>query len=213
MLRQLKTKQLHIGLIVFMCFLISTVSGCSQQDKETTSSNADVKQETDSTTPQTVIKPADDDEKTETKTKPMIDPANAIAVIETAKGNIEFAFYASDAPNASKSFIKNANHGYYRSEPFHVATELVLQAGSSFIDGKLPIEKSDNPLERGVLLFVKEDGATMTDGDEFLICRDNIELDGDQTIFGKVTKGLDVLDSIEENDKIVNITIRERNAE
>ena len=48
--------------------------------------------------------------------------------------------------------------------------------------------------------------------DEFLICKDAIVNEG-WTILGKVTKGLEVLDNIVENDKIVNITIRERNAE
>ena len=142
--------------------------------------------------------------------EPQIDPAKAIAVIETAKGNIEFEFYATDAPNTSKHFIKNASKGFYRNEPFHRVEELIVQAGSSFSNETLPIEKSDKPLERGVVLMAKEEGATVSDGDEFFICKDAVLLDGDYTTLGKVINGLDVLDKIIQDDRIVNITIRER---
>ena len=60
--------------------------------------------------------------------------------------------------------------------------------------------------------MVTEEGSSVADGDEFLICKDAIVNEG-WTVLGKVTKGLDVLDSIVKNDKIENITIRERNAE
>ena len=61
--------------------------------------------------------------------------------------------------------------------------------------------------------MAKEPGASVSDGDEFFICTDSIALDEDYTTLGKVIKGLDVLDSIEQDEKIVNITIREREKE
>ena len=142
----------------------------------------------------------------------MIEPANAIAVIETAKGDIEFEFYATDAPQASKNFIKNASKGYYRNETFRVE-ELFIQAGSDFADETLAFEKSDHPLEKGVVLMVTAPGASVADGDEFMICKTAIVPDDDYTTLGKVINGLDVLDSIEQDEKIVNITIRERKKE
>ena len=214
MLRQQQNNQFPIAILVLMCLFVVFVSGCPQQDQKASESNTEQtedKQETE-TTPQEVIKPADS-EKTEPEAKPAIAPANAIAVIETAKGDIEFEFFASDAPQASKNFIKNASSGLYKGEAFHTVEPLYIQAGYSFADDKLPIEKSDHPLEKGTVLMVKEDGANVTDGDEFMICKDSVALDGDQTILGKVIKGLDVLDSIEKDDKIVNITIRERDNE
>ncbi len=213
MLRQQKINQFPIAILVLMCLFVMFVSGCAQQDQKASESDTEAKPETETTTPQEVIKPAEDSEKTEPEAKPMIDPANAIAVIETAKGTIEFEFFASDAPQASKNFIKNAGSGFYRGETFHTVESLYIQAGYSFANDKLPIEKSEHPLEKGTVLMVKEDGASVTDGDEFMICKDSVELDGDQTILGKVINGLDVLDSIEKNEQIVNITIRERNTE
>ncbi len=204
MLRQQKINQFPVIILVLMCLFVTFVSGCAQQDQKESEST------TETTTPQEVIKPAEDSEKTEPEAKPMIDPANAIAVIETAKGNIEFEFFASDAPQASKNFITNASRGFYRSEKFHEVQELFIQAGSSFADDTLSIETSEHPLVKGTVLMITEEGSNLANGDEFMICKDAIELDGDWTILGKVVKGLDVLDSIEKNDKITNITIRER---
>ena len=211
MLNHKRINQFPIALLVITYLSVSILFGCSQQEKKTSETDTDQPENQ-----QTVIKPVEESEKTEpepkAEAKPMIEPANAIAVIETAKGNIEFEFYAVDAPNASKNFIKNASMGYYRNEKFHRVEELLVQAGSSITDESLPIEKSNLPLEKGSVVMVTEEGSNVADGDEFLICKDAIVNEG-WTVLGKVTKGLEILDNIVENEKIMNITIRERNAE
>lgn len=211
MLNKQRVNRFSFTLIVFVCLSVIILSGCSQQDKKDAEPSTEQPE-----TEQTVIKPVEESEKTEpepkAEAKPMIEPANAIAVIETAKGNIEFEFYADDSPQASKNFIKNASMGYYSSEKFHRVEELLIQAGSSLADETLPIEKSDRPLEKGSVVMVTEEGSNVADGDEFLICKDAIVNEG-WTVLGKVTKGLEVLDNIVKDEKIVNITIRERNAE
>lgn len=213
MLRQQRINQYAVVILVFVSLFVVFVSGCPQQEQKS-ETQTDAKEEIETTTPEAVIKPAEDSEETEAESEPTIAPENAIAVIETEKGNIEFEFYATDAPQASKNFIKNASLGYYRNESFHRVEELIIQAGSTFIDGTLPIEKSAHALEKGVVLMAKKEGASVSDAGEFFICKDAIALeDGDYTTLGKVIKGLEVLASIEKDDKIVNITIRERNKE
>lgn len=209
MLNRLRINRFQILCIVVLCLSVLIIFGCSPQEKETseTSTEQPEKQET-------VIKPVEEVvEETKPEPKPMIDPENAIAVIETAKGNIEFEFYATDAPQTSKNFIKNATMGYYRNENFHSVEELFIQAGTSITSDTLPIEKSDHSLVKGVVLMAKEPGSDVSDADEFFICKDAIALDEDYTILGKVTKGIEILDSIEKYDKILNITIRERDTE
>ena len=206
MLKQKRVNPFPIALVIISCLSVTILFGCSQQDKQASEPSTE-----QSENEQTVIKPVEETEKAEAK--PVIDAANAIAVIETDKGIIEFEFYANEAPKTSKNFIQNASLGYYSSEKFHEVDELFIQAGSSIIADTLPIEKSDHPLVKGVVLMAKEPGASVSDGDEFFICKDAIALDEDYTTLGKVTKGLEVLDSIAKNDKIVNITIRERNTE
>lgn len=211
MLRLQKTNQFRRALLILTTLFVVFLSSCAQQDKETTESDTQTDTSDTQTETETAVEQTEEPEKKEPK--PQIDPAKAIAVIETAKGNIEFEFYASDAPNTSKHFIKNASKGFYRNEPFHRVDDLVIQAGSTFANETLPIEKSDKPLEKGVVLMAKEEGANVSDGDEFFISKDAIALDGDYTTLGKVIKGLDVLDKIVQDDKIVNITIRERSEE
>ena len=144
-----------------------------------------------------------------TSAKPQIDPATAIAVIETAKGNIEFEFLATEAPETSKNFIKNAQVMYYKGEKFNRAEELLIQAGSKLAAGEtLPIENGAKEMTRGVVAMAKEEGASVSYASEFFICRDSTILDSDYTIFGNVTSGMDVVDSIVEDDVITNITIR-----
>ena len=217
MIKQMKINQFPVALLILGCVFTVLLFSCSQQEKKASdpcTEQTDTGETDEAAKPEaeTAIKQAADAEKTEPEAEPMIEPANAIAVIETAKGNIEFEFYATDAPQASKNFIKNASKGYYRNETFSVE-ELFIQAGSDFANETLPIEKSDHSLEKGTVLMAKEPGASVSDGDEFFICTDSIALDEDYTTLGKVIKGLDVLDSIEQDEKIVNITIREREKE
>ena len=144
-----------------------------------------------------------------TQAKPQIDPATAVAVIETAKGTIEFEFLATEAPETSKNFIKNAQVMYYKGEKFNRAEELLIQAGSKLAAGDtLPIENGAKEMSRGVVAMAKEEGASVSYASEFFICRDSTILDSEYTIFGNVISGMDVVDSIEQDDAITNITIR-----
>ncbi|MCY4404533.1 MAG: peptidylprolyl isomerase [Candidatus Poribacteria bacterium] len=213
MLSHQKVKQYPILLIVLSCLSLLFLFSCSQQNKETSETTTEETAQPEAETQQTVIKPAEEPAEAERKIIRDIDPANAIAVIQTAKGNIEFEFYASDAPLASKNFIKNANSANYRNEHFHDVQELFIQAGSKLANDTIPIEKSDHQLVRGVVLLAKTPGETVSDGDEFFICKDAIALDEDYTTLGKVISGLEVLDSIVKYDKILDITIRERTEE
>jgi len=146
-----------------------------------------------------------------TAAKPQIDPATAVAVIETAKGTIEFEFLATEAPETSKNFIKNAQVMYYKGEKFNRAEELLIQAGSKLAAGEtLPIENGAKEMSRGVVAMAKEEGASVSYASEFFICRDSTILDSDYTIFGNVTSGLDVVDNIAVGDVITNITIRNK---
>ena len=146
-----------------------------------------------------------------TAAKPQIDPATAVAVIETAKGTIEFEFLATEAPETSKNFIKNAQVMYYKGEKFNRAEELLIQAGSKLAAGEtLPIENGAKEMSRGVVAMAKEEGASVSYASEFFICRDSTILDSDYTIFGNVTSGMDVVDNIAVDDVITNITIRNK---
>ena len=146
------------------------------------------------------------------KTKSKIDIHNTMVVIETAKGAIEVEFFADTAPKTVANFIKNARLGYYNNETFHrVEPGKLIQAGSHMLRDTIPIEMSDRQPIRGVIAMAKEEGASVADAAEFFICLDTLELDSNKyTLFGKITKGLDIIDNIEQGDKISKVTLREK---
>lgn len=144
------------------------------------------------------------------KTAQQIDAQNAIAVIETAKGTIEMEFYASEAPETAKNFIKNIRLKYYNNERFHrVEPTQLIQAGSRMvINETIPLEDNNLKLVRGSVVMAGD--GTESHVAEFYICLDTLETVEQHTVFAKVTSGLDVIDKIEKDDKILKVTIREK---
>ena len=199
MLRQHQNKQQRqfasAALLVLATLFATFVLSCAQEEKKAPAPRAR-RTGTGSTI---------------TAAKPQIDPATAVAVIETAKGTIEFEFLATQAPETSKNFIKNAQVMYYKGEKFNRAEELLIQAGSKLAAGEtLPIENGAKEMSRGVVAMAKEEGASVSYASEFFICRDSTILDSDYTIFGNVISGMDVVDNIAVDDVITNITIRNK---
>ena len=144
--------------------------------------------------------------------KTKIDIHNAMAVIETAKGAIEVEFFADVAPKTVENFLKNARLEYYNKATFHrVEPGKLIQVGSRFpTEDTIAIETSDHEPVRGIIAMAKEEGAPVADATQFFICLDTIILDSDYTLFGQVTKGLDVIDSIAVGDQIMTVKVREK---
>ena len=199
MLRQRQNKQhrqfASAALLVLATLFATFVLSCAQEEKKAPAPRA-----RRSGTGTTI-----------TSAKTQIDPATSVAVIETAKGNIEFEFLATEAPETSKNFIKNAQVEYYKGEKFYRVEELLIQAGSKLAAGEtLPIENGAKEMSRGVVAMAKEEGASVSYASEFFICRDESILDSEYTIFGNVISGMDVVDTIAQDDVITNITIRNK---
>lgn len=135
------------------------------------------------------------------------DIRNLTALLKTDKGDIEIEFYADDAPQTAKNFAKNVRLKFYDDEPFHrVEAGQLIQAGSARLNETMPLETSNQQYKRGAVAMAG-DGAE-SHASEFYICLDTLETDEPHTIFGRVVNGLEVLDKIEQNDKIVSATLR-----
>ncbi len=134
------------------------------------------------------------------------------AVLETDKGAIEIEFFPSDAPKAVENFRLLAEHGYYNGVTFHrIVKGFMLQGGDpegtgrggeSAWGGKFADEiKADSPLyqagyKRGVLAMAN--AGPNTNGSQFFIMHRDYPLHPAFVIFGKVTKGLEIVDAIAE---------------
>jgi len=141
------------------------------------------------------------------------------AEIHTAKGVMKVEFYEKDAPKTVENFVTLAKKGFYDGLTFHrVLPDFVIQGGCPNGTGsggpgyKIDCElKGDNQYhDRGVLSMAH--AGRNTGGSQFFIChsRNNTShLDRNHTCFGKVVEGLDVIDQIKPNDKIIKIVVSE----
>lgn len=139
------------------------------------------------------------------------------AIIKTAKGDMHVSFFDDDAPNTVANFRKLAKQGFYKGLSFHrVIPDFVIQGGCPNGTGtggpgwKIKCEtKGDNQYhDRGVLSMAH--AGKDTGGSQFFIChgrQNTAHLDRVHTCFGKVTKGLPVIDAIVAGDKIVDIEL------
>jgi cyclophilin family peptidyl-prolyl cis-trans isomerase len=134
------------------------------------------------------------------------------AVIETDKGAIEVEFLPADAPKAVENFRLLAEHGYYKGVTFHrIVKGFMLQGGDpegtgrggeSAWGGKFADEiNPDSPLyqggyKRGMLAMAN--AGPNTNGSQFFIMHQDYPLPPAYVIFGKVTKGLEVVDALAE---------------
>lgn len=138
------------------------------------------------------------------------------ARIETEKGTIELNLFDEEAPGTVANFEKLANSGYYDGLTFHrVIPDFVIQGGCPNGDGTggpgytIPCETEGNPHrhERGSLSMAHR--GKDTGGSQFFICHSpQPHLDGVHTVFGKVVRGLDVVDAIEQGDKMLRVRVQ-----
>jgi cyclophilin family peptidyl-prolyl cis-trans isomerase len=133
------------------------------------------------------------------------------ATIETSKGTIEMELYQSDAPKTVANFIGLAEQGYYNGVIFHrIAKGFVIQTGDptgtgtggKSIYGK-EFEDELNPSTpsyqegyvRGTVAMANRGPNTNT-SQFFIMLRSAPSMPKNYTIFGKVVRGMDVVDSI-----------------
>jgi len=135
------------------------------------------------------------------------------ATIATEKGDIEVDLFTTDAPKAAQNFIDLAKKGFYDDVVFHrVIPGFVIQAGDGQHGKKSSLNKGsvgtggpgykfeDEPIKgnyvRGALAMAN--AGPNTNGSQFFICHQDLtgKLPKNYTLFGQVTKGLDVVDAI-----------------
>ena len=139
------------------------------------------------------------------------------AELHTDKGVLSIEFFEKDAPITVKNFTDLAKKGFYDGLTFHrVIPDFVIQGGCPNGTGaggpgyNIPCETSggNQHHDKGVLSMAH--AGKNTGGSQFFIChnRQNTQqLDGVHTVFGKVVKGLEIIDEINQGDKINKIVV------
>ena len=124
--------------------------------------------------------------------------------MHTNHGAIELELFDEDAPKTVENFRKLAGDGFYDGVIFHrVIKDFMIQGGDPTGTGTggpgytFEDEFNEHKVERGALAMAN--AGPNTNGSQFFIVTAEATpwLDGKHTVFGKVTKGMDVVDAIE----------------
>jgi cyclophilin family peptidyl-prolyl cis-trans isomerase len=150
-----------------------------------------------------------------------IDPAKAYTgTISTDKGDIVIELHADKVPKTVNNFVFLARDGFYDGVTFHrVIANFMAQGGDPTGTGTggpgytFADEFHTSLRHSGPGIVSMANAGPNTNGSQFFLTHVATPwLDGKHTVFGKVTKGMDVLMAIPprdpQNAKVPAITIR-----
>jgi peptidyl-prolyl cis-trans isomerase B (cyclophilin B) len=138
-----------------------------------------------------------------------------VATIETNKGTIRLRLEDEKVPKTVANFEKLAKQGFYDGLKFHrVIPDFMIQTGCpqgtgtggpgyKFADEFHKELKHDGP---GILSMAN--AGPNTNGSQFFITHVATPwLDGKHSVFGRVLAGQDVVDSIQQGDKMLKVSV------
>lgn len=149
-----------------------------------------------------------------------------LATFETNKGTLVAELYPAEAPKTVANFEKLANSGFYDGVKFHrVIQDFVVQGGDP-LSRDLPegdrrvgtggpgwqieCETAGNPHKHAVGSLSMAHAGKNTGGSQFFMVLSEANtkhLNGVHTVFGKITKGVDLLPSIVANDSMTTVRV------
>ncbi|MBX3290568.1 MAG: peptidylprolyl isomerase [Acidobacteria bacterium] len=182
-------------LITLMVLFAVNVSGQQAETKEPAKANARPEKE--------VKKEPFDDADVKTMSEKCVR-------FETDAGLIEMEMFPEHAPEAVRSFLNIVSIGYLDTTTFsRVVPGFVIQGGDLYSrEGDvtyeigmrarktLPDEPNRILHERGILSMARGDESNTATTGFFILVGSGQHLDGKFAAFGKVTKGMDVVDAI-----------------
>lgn len=147
-----------------------------------------------------------------------IDPKKLYRItIETGRGTIELELYPQYAPKTVNNFVFLAREGFYDGVLFHrVIGDFMVQGGDPTGTGRggpgyrFEDEFKGNPLIHDSKVISMANAGPNTNGSQFFITHSpQPHLNGKHTVFGKVLKGQEVVDTIRQGDKMERLTVSE----
>ena len=151
----------------------------------------------------------------------IIDASNTYtATMQTSRGVVTIELAAAEAPITVNNFVFLSCHGYYDGLTFHrvakTPSPFVIQGGDPRGDGRggpgyiFQDEFSPNLRHDGPGVLSMANSGANTNGSQFFITlAAAAHLDDVHSIFGAVTDGMDAVNAIVEDDKILAVSITE----
>jgi peptidylprolyl isomerase len=140
------------------------------------------------------------------------DPKNTIEM-QTTKGRVVIALRPDIAPKHAERIKRLAREKFYDNVPFHrVIPGFMAQTGDGQRgDGtggskypNLHSEFSNVPFTRGVVGMARASDPNSANSQFFIMYTDYPSLNGQYTVIGKVTSGMDVVDKLKRGEPVQN---------
>lgn len=130
-------------------------------------------------------------------------------------GTLQLELYPKIAPKTVENFINLVNEEFYNGLTFHrIIDGFMIQGGdpkangtggsSKTIQGEFALNGFKNTLshKRGVISMARSDDYNSASSQFFIMHKDNERLDGLYAAFGKVIKGIEIIDKIAQNTPV-----------
>jgi peptidylprolyl isomerase len=132
-------------------------------------------------------------------------------IIETTKGRVVIQLRPDLAPNHVARIKQLAREGFYDGIVFHrVIDGFMAQTGCPHGTGtggsgkKLKAEFNDTPHKRGTVSMARAANPDSGDSQFFICFGDASFLDGQYTVWGEVTSGMENVDKIKRGEPVMN---------
>ncbi|HWO73370.1 MAG TPA: peptidylprolyl isomerase [Dehalococcoidia bacterium] len=153
----------------------------------------------------------------------VIDPAKKyVAKMYTSRGLITIDLAAQDAPNTVNNFVFLSCAGFYDGLTFHRVVKepqpFVVQGGDPRGDGRggpgyLFADEFSPNLRHDTGVISMANSGPNTNGSQFFITLAPAHhLDDKHSVFGRVSSGMDVVNAIQQGDRILSVSIEESGA-
>lgn len=139
---------------------------------------------------------------------------NRHAILDTEKGAIKIELYEERAPISTKNFVSLIESGFYENMVFHrVVPGFVIQTGdptgtgTSGSDNTIPLEiHPDLRHVKGAVGMARTNDPNSATSQFYITLSATPNLDDQYAVFGIVVDGMDVVESIKQDDRLNGIT-------
>jgi peptidyl-prolyl cis-trans isomerase B (cyclophilin B) len=154
--------------------------------------------------------------------QPVPNAKGAVITLEKG-GEIAIQFFPADAPKTVENFVKLTSQGFYDGTTFHRVVPGFVAQGGDPLSKTLPAgdrrlgtggpgysvkaEFNKQKHDRGVVAMARSQDPDSAGSQFYITLAPAHQLDGNYTVFGKVTSGMNVVDGIRIGDKIKSVKL------
>lgn len=161
------------------------------------------------------------------RAQPISPGGGPVIVLETEKGVIEFETYPEEAPKTVAAILALVKRNFYNRQRFHRAepgflvqigdpqsrnmmlTEWWGRQGSGTAIGVSEITKKRPHVRGAVAMAYAGSDPRMAESQFYILLRAAPQLNAKYTVFGRVLKGMEIVDKIQRSDMVKRAYVRE----